>query len=157
MQTVGIISDTHGFIQPQILDWANQCDFIVHAGDVVDENILKQLKPRQKTVAVAGNNDEHIVYLPKVARLDLAGGALVVEHGDRFGRQVCHAQLRQDHSDAKMIIYGHTHKQALDLDAYPWVVNPGAAGRVRTFGGAGFVRLTIDDAKVWQLKSYQLA
>ena len=143
--TVGILSDSHGYLDPRIAQTVNQCDYIVHAGDIFNAQVLEQLKPGKKLVAVAGNNDHtsfwkkdeaHIVRtLPPRASLELPGGLLVVEHGHRLGNHPDHQQLRSDYSAARLIVYGHTHHRANDQAAEPWVVNPGASGRTRTHGG----------------------
>ncbi len=64
---------------------------------------------------------------------DLPGGKITIEHGHTHGaHQPCHDSLRKAHADAKVIIYGHTHKQVIDKSNNPWVVNPGAAGNTRS-------------------------
>lgn len=143
--TVGILSDSHGFLDPRIAQTVNQCDHIVHAGDIFNAAVLEQLKPRKKLVAVAGNNDfaafwskheaEVVNALPPRDSLELPGGLLVVEHGHRLGNHPEHEQFRSDHAEARLIVYGHTHHRIIDKDAEPWVVNPGASGKVRTHGG----------------------
>jgi putative phosphoesterase len=143
--TVGILSDSHGFLDPRIAQIVNQCDHIVHAGDIFNAQVLQQLKPRKKLVAVAGNNDfpafwndeeaEIVSALPHNDILELPGGTLAVEHGHRLGNHPEHNQFRIDHAAARLVVYGHTHHRAVDQDAEPWVVNPGASGKVRTHGG----------------------
>lgn len=143
--TVGILSDSHGYLDPRIADTVNQCDHIVHAGDIFNAHVLSQLKPKKELIAVAGNNDfsdfwkkeeaEVVNALPAMDKLELPGGLLVVEHGHRFGNHPGHEQFRADHTDARIIVYGHTHHRIIDQDAEPWVVNPGASGKVRTHGG----------------------
>lgn len=143
--TVGILSDSHGFLDPRIAETVNQCDYIVHAGDIFNAHVLEQLKPNKKLVAVAGNNDfdsfwseeeaDIVNALPQESKLQLPGGLLVVEHGHRLGNHPDHAEFRKNHTDARLVVYGHTHHRALDLDKQPWVVNPGASGKVRTHGG----------------------
>jgi putative phosphoesterase len=143
--TVGILSDSHGYLDPGIKDTVNQCDYIVHAGDIFNANILEQLQPKKELIAVAGNNDfpafwdaseEDVVKsLPKNNKLELPGGLLVVEHGHRLGNMPDHDDFRVDHADARLIVYGHTHRRVVDQKEYPWVVNPGASGKVRTHGG----------------------
>ena len=59
MIEVGILSDTHGVIHPEIIKLMNTCDFVIHAGDIVDEASLGVLNPKQKMIAVKGNNDIH--------------------------------------------------------------------------------------------------
>ena len=55
--TVGILSDSHGYLHPGIKDAVNQCDYIVHAGDIFNADVLQQLEPKKELIAVAGNND----------------------------------------------------------------------------------------------------
>ena len=143
--TVGILSDSHGYLDLRIAETVNQCDYIVHAGDIFNAHVLSQLKPAKKLIAVAGNNDfsdfwreeeaEVVNDLPAMDKLELPGGLLVVEHGHRFGNKPEHGQLRSSHTEARVIVYGHTHHRVIDQDAEPWVVNPGASGKVRTHGG----------------------
>lgn len=143
--TVGILSDSHGFLDPRIAETVNQCDYIVHAGDIFNAHILEQLKPKRELVVVAGNNDYPGLWkdeetaivkaLPQKNSLELPGGVIFVEHGHRLGNHPEHDQLRKDHAEARLIVYGHTHHRIIDQQEQPWVVNPGASGKVRTHGG----------------------
>jgi putative phosphoesterase len=152
---IGILSDTHGFIHPDIIALITRCDFAVHAGDIIDEKTLLSLKPKHPLIAVQGNNDAHLSQLKTVEKLTLLGGEIVVEHGHLHGQmQPSHASLRAAYPNAKLIIYGHTHQQIVDKTASPWVVNPGAAGRVRNHGGSKCMLLTIQSATDWRVKSY---
>ncbi|MEE1539786.1 MAG: metallophosphoesterase family protein, partial [Arenicellales bacterium] len=55
---VGIVSDTHGFIDPRIIDVVAKCDIAVHAGDIGNANSLVSLETRLGYItAVRGNND----------------------------------------------------------------------------------------------------
>ena len=143
--TVGILSDSHGFLDPRIADTVNQCDYIIHAGDIFNAHVLEQLKPKKELIAVAGNNDypafwdaaeaEIVEALPKESELTLPGGTIVIEHGHRLGNHPEHDDFRKDHADARLVVYGHTHHRIIDQDAEPWVVNPGASGKIRNHGG----------------------
>ena len=156
VKSVVILSDTHSFIHPDIISLASRCDVVVHAGDVGSEEVLKQLKPLEKTIAVAGNNDDHLANLDTIAELELPGGKLVVEHGHRHGHyHIPHQSLRQAHKKAKLVVYGHTHQQVCDLSDEPWIVNPGAAGRTRTNGGASCLLLTASNQTDWQIKPFR--
>ncbi len=153
-----IISDTHGFIHPSIVSLASSCDIAIHAGDIVDYASLEQLQPHEQLIAVAGNNDAHIPHLKDSAVLQLFSHKIVIEHGHKHGHyQPSHESLRQSYPQAKIIIYGHTHKQVIDKTTTPWVVNPGAAGRVRTHGGSSCLILTAADSKDWRLKPLRFA
>jgi predicted phosphodiesterase len=118
--------------------------------------------------AVAGNNDyagaagwlatDHglVNSLPRLLRLALPGGELVIEHGHRLGDRPDHARFRSDHGDARMVVYGHTHRRIIDREAEPWVVNPGAAGNTRTRGGPSCLVL-IADANNWEIEEFVFA
>ena len=142
---VSILSDTHGYLDRRIAELVRGCDYAIHAGDIMGAHVLEQLHPRKAVIAVAGNNDhpafwasdeaEIVSALPKMTDLELPGGTVRIEHGHRLGGFPDHAQLRWDHAEVKLVVYGHTHKRIIDQQAEPWVVNPGAAGRERTKGG----------------------
>ena len=160
--TLGLISDTHGTMACDLLPLLAECDVIVHAGDLLDPGELRQLNPRSgHVIVVRGNNDTPKQWpggydalldsLPDQAEIALPGGLLVVEHGHRVNpARTRHQRLRRRHPEARAIVYGHTHRRAIDTDETPWVLNPGAAGRQRAYGGTGFLRLvaTRDDWRV---------
>lgn len=159
-----LLSDTHGQVHPQILALAAEAEAIVHAGDIGHPRVLEELaETGRPLVAVRGNNDvpgkwpaeAHglLEELPLTSGLDLPGGRLAVEHGDRANPVARrHAVLRARHAGARLVLYGHSHRQLIDDAAEPWVVNPGAAGRSRTYGGAGCVLLHTA-AEQWSLEA----
>lgn len=160
--TVGILSDTHGYLDPRISEVVNQCDYIIHAGDICSAQVLEQLTPKKQLLAVAGNNDypafwdrkdaDIVSALPKSIRLDLPGGLVIVEHGHRLGGFPDHDQFRWDHAEARLVIYGHTHRRIIDQEAEPWIVNPGAAGRERTKGGPSCLLLNASETE-WAIET----
>lgn len=161
--TIAIVSDTHGFLDPRIAEIVLACDIAVHAGDIGSQRVLAALKPRRGiVVAVRGNNDmpekwaenerAELGLLPSEFRLDLPGGYVHVVHGDRMGRaKDLHAQLRKRYADARAIVYGHSHRLICDCAENPWVLNPGAAGRQRTYGGPSCLLLRAD-ARRWRVE-----
>jgi putative phosphoesterase len=161
---VALGSDTHGVLDPRILEVASGCDHVVHAGDIGRAEILDQLSAQgARLVAVSGNNDvatkwppqqrDLLARLVQEARLELPGGHLVVVHGDRINpARQRHQRLRRLYPEARLVVYGHSHRQVCDRSASPWIVNPGAAGRSRTFGGPSMVILTPTDRE-WTLES----
>lgn len=160
---IAIISDTHGHIDPNIIEVLKGCDQIIHAGDICGAHVLEQLNEINiEIIAVAGNNDVEGLWpmhetdvvnsLPDVAEIDLPGGKLKIEHGHRHGMQKpCHNSLRDAHPEARAIIYGHTHTMLIDEDKHPMVLNPGAAGQTRTRGGPSCLVLTASEDK-WDVE-----
>ena len=163
---VGILSDTHGYLDPRIADVIRSCDYAIHAGDIMGYHILEQLQPRNNVIAVAGNNDhpgiwdeteaEIVSALPEETELELPGGIARIEHGHRLGGFPDHDQLRWDHADVKLVVYGHTHKRIIDQQAEPWIVNPGAAGRERTKGGPSCLILRASETE-WTFETVVFA
>jgi putative phosphoesterase len=152
---IGILSDTHGTIHPGVINLMNDCDFVIHAGDIVDESSLSVLNPKQKMIAVKGNNDQHISSFGEVELVEFPGGNIAIEHGHLHGHvQPSHDSLRATYPDSKVIIYGHTHKQVIDKQQAPWVINPGSAGKIRNYGAARCLTLTIENQKEWNIEQH---
>lgn len=128
---LGIISDTHGLLRPEVFETFSGVDHILHAGDVGPLELLTELEAIAPVTAVYGNTDgmEARARLRRVASLQLDGFNIVVTHGDQFGRGVKPEQLQQAFPEADLIIYGHSHIPLLEtVDLVVTVMNPGAAG-----------------------------
>lgn len=127
---LGVISDTHGQLRPEVCDAFAQVDHILHSGDVGTWQIMIELEALAPVTAVYGNTDgaELRHRLPQVATVELDGFAVVVTHGDQFGSPTP-AALHAAFPAAEIIVYGHTHQPLLELiDRTVTVVNPGSAG-----------------------------
>ena len=147
--TIGIISDTHGYLDKRIINVLKNCDYAIHAGDICGQAILKAMQPKMRKIfAVAGNNDCYChenKNLPEELSLQLPYGIISIEHGHRHGMsKPSHRSLREKYSTSRIIVYGHTHKQLLDNKKLPWVINPGAAGLTRNHGGPSCLILHCD-------------
>ncbi|HKK04253.1 MAG TPA: metallophosphoesterase family protein [Gammaproteobacteria bacterium] len=152
---IALVSDTHGALDPRVAAVVADCDYAVHAGDIGNGQVLDAMGPRSGAViAVRGNNDSTAKWPPEQrARLDaleeqaelqLPGGRLVIVHGHRHGAaRERHRRLRASYPHARAIVYGHSHRLVCDTDAEPWVLNPGAAGRARTYGGPSCLVLAV--------------
>lgn len=130
---VGVISDTHGLLRPEVFEVFREVDHILHGGDVGEPQILIELEALAPVTAVYGNVDgpELRSRLPQVAELELDGFAIVVTHGDQFGHPTPE-KLHAAFPKAEIIVYGHTHKPLLELvDKTVTVMNPGGAGHPR--------------------------
>jgi len=166
IKKITIISDTHGIIDEKIVPYLKHTDMIIHAGDIMDTKIIKQLNSYcENVVLVAGNNDiperfsnpddkEIISKLNKVEQFEIENNIITVEHGDRFGHHPSHDDLRFEYPKSKLIVYGHTHNQVCDKNSKPWIVNPGAAGHTRNNdGGPCFMEIQIDNNN-WEIQPY---
>jgi putative phosphoesterase len=130
---LGIISDTHGLLRPEVFDVFREVDHILHAGDVGPAELLTELETLAPVTAVYGNTDgwDLRTRLPQVATLRLDGFDIVVTHGDQFGSPTPE-KLNAAFPSAEIIVYGHTHRPLLTrVDVVVTVRNPGGAGPKR--------------------------
>lgn len=129
---IGLISDTHGRLRPEVFSRFEDVERILHAGDVGSVGILDELEVIAPVTAVFGNTDGMSLRsrTSDVATLELAGHSVVVVHGHQLGSPTPEA-LRAAHPDARVIVYGHTHRPLVHDTDGVLVVNPGAAGAAR--------------------------
>ncbi|HLZ44349.1 MAG TPA: metallophosphoesterase family protein [Gemmatimonadales bacterium] len=130
---LGVISDTHGMLRPEVFDIFREVDHILHGGDVGRSDLLVELRALAPVTAVYGNSDglDLRKELPQVAELELDGFRIVVTHGDQFGSPNP-AKLHEAFPLAEIIIFGHSHRPVLELvDKTVTVMNPGGAGAPR--------------------------
>jgi putative phosphoesterase len=127
---VGLISDTHGLVRPDVHTALAGVELILHAGDVGNQEVLDELRLIAEVRAVRGNTDGHELGLPEFLQLTLAGMLIHVSHGHEVGRPTSE-NLAAAYPDADVIIYGHTHRERIDQVGRQLIVNPGAAGARR--------------------------
>lgn len=130
---LGVISDTHGLLRPEVFDVFKEIDHVLHCGDVGKWDVVVALQALAPVTAVFGNVDGHDIRarLPEVAEVELDGFRIVVTHGDQLGSPTP-AKLHEVFPSAEIIVYGHTHKPLLELvDKTVTVMNPGGAGAPR--------------------------
>src|SRR5689334_24333544 len=94
---LGVISDTHGQLRPEVFDVFAAVDHILHGGDVGSWQIMIELEALAPVTAVFGNTDgpELRHRLPQVATVELDGFEVVVTHGDQLGAPTP-AKLHED-------------------------------------------------------------
>ena len=166
--TVGVLSDTHNQLNDIVINSFSNCDAIIHAGDIGDANILEQLNTYSDHVfSVRGNNDieekwpandlSTLSEIPDNLELFFDDQVIAVTHGHQFHKvQNRHDQLRNQFPHANIIIYGHSHHIKCDQEQSPWVINPGAGGYTRTFGGASCMILKYDN-KLWDIEQFRVS
>ncbi|HUE95821.1 MAG TPA: metallophosphoesterase family protein, partial [Longimicrobiaceae bacterium] len=146
---LGLVSDTHGLLRPEVFEAFEGVDRILHAGDVGDEEILVELEAIAPVTAVWGNVDGFALRqrLPEVARLDLEGVAVAIVHGQQFGSPTPAAVARA-HPDAALVVFGHSHEPVIERVGQVLAVNPGSAGPARFGLPVAVAIATILDRKV---------
>lgn len=121
---IGIISDTHGLLRPQVLEILKTCDCIFHGGDINKEGILDMIRPLASIYVVRGNNDkEWAEGLSKTLRFTIEGVEFFMVHNKK--------DVDWELGSAQVVIFGHTHKYFEKMiDGRLWL-NPGSCGRRR--------------------------
>jgi uncharacterized protein len=144
---VGLISDTHGLLRPDVERAFADVDLIVHAGDVGGRDVLEALARIAPTEAVYGNVDDPSD--PALARertVPIGRLMLHVSHGHELGRPTADLVLARYAGD--VLVFGHTHRALVERRGDRLVVNPGAAGPRRFDVTPSVARLTVEGARV---------
>ena len=143
---IGLISDTHGLLRPDVHTALAGVELILHAGDVGGEEILDELALIAPVRAVFGNTDpaDH-PGLVNALDLTIDGVRIHVSHGHEV-RRPTPALLATTYT-ADVIVYGHTHRQLVQYVGDTLVVNPGAAGARRFDLEPSVARLRISDGR----------
>src|SRR5437667_7057712 len=130
---IGIISDTHGLLRPELFEVFRDVDRILHAGDVGEPALLRELETLAPVTAVWGNTDGFELRSSVAERIEtrLEGFDFLLIHGHQLGVPTPEA-LHEAYPDAEIIIFGHTHRPFLGIiDEVVTVMNPGGAGPFR--------------------------
>ena len=126
---IGLISDTHGLVRPEVFGALEGVELILHAGDV-GEGVLDELAAIAPIEAVYGNTDAtDDPRLVQSIERTIGGVRIHVSHGHELGSPTPERLAAK--YDADVIVYGHTHQQKVVELNGRLVVNPGAAGQRR--------------------------
>jgi len=139
---IGLISDTHGLVRPDVHTALAGVELILHAGDVGGDEILDELALIAPIQAVYGNTDSPgDPRLSASIRYSVDGVRIHVSHGHEIGAP--RPEKLIERYDADVIVYGHTHRPLIVRAGGRLVVNPGAAGPRRFDIKPSVARLTI--------------
>jgi putative phosphoesterase len=121
---VGLISDTHGLLRPQAIEALRGNDFIIHAGDVGDPDILRQLTAIAPVTAVRGNVDTEpwARVLPQTAVLAVGEALIYVVH------DILDLDVDPAAAGFHAVVSGHSHRPAEEVRGGVLYINPGSAG-----------------------------
>ena len=125
---IGVISDNHGYLDPAVLTVFAGVTHIIHAGDIMDADILSALETIAPVTAVCGNLDagELAERLPREAAGEIAGVRFLVGHKPkRLLNRLSAGKFEGERPD--LVVWGHTH-----VPSAAWVdgalyLNPGTA------------------------------
>ena len=141
--TIGVISDTHGLLRPEAVSALAGSRFIVHGGDVGGERILNALDRVAPVTVVRGNTDTDAWGrgLPKTNTLDTGGVRIYVVH------DIADLDIDPRSAGVSVVVYGHSHRPAIEHREGVLFLNPGAAGARRFDLPVSVARLVIDSGR----------
>ena len=137
---IGILSDTHGLMRPEVMEILKTCDYIFHAGDVNKPELLDMIRPLGFIYVVRGNNDrEWAEGLAKTLHFTVEGVEFFMTHNKK--------DVAWNLGSVQVVIFGHTHKyQEKIVDGRLWL-NPGSCGRRRFDQEITMAVMTVDQGK----------
>ena len=150
MHRVGIISDTHGLLRPEVVKALKGCNVILHGGDINSAKILEELKGIAPTYAVRGNNDkEWARVLPETVSVELYGVRFFMVHNKK------HIPKNLENTD--VVIFGHSHKYEEKRVDGMLMLNPGSCGPRRFTQPITYAVLEVEDDHSFQVKKVEIA
>ena len=118
---LAILSDTHGLLRPQVVEYLKTADAILHGGDINKPAIVEQLQQFAPLYIVRGNNDkEWAEDIPHDLTVTLEGVTFFMVHNKK--------EVPADLSGVDVVVFGHSHKYVQEeKDGILWL-NPGSCG-----------------------------
>ena len=161
MTRIGVLSDTHGLLDPRVFEHFKDVDEIWHAGDIGSEDVLHRLRAFKPTRAVFGNMDSGDVRysLSEFYRFKVEDVNVLMTH---IGGYPGHynpwliPMFRKEPPD--LFVCGHSHILKVQYDSMfkMLTMNPGAAGKQGWQPCQTLLRFTIDGNKIDNLEVIEL-
>lgn len=160
MTRIGLLSDTHSYLDPQLFTHFDTCDELWHAGDVGALTVMEQLRTFRPLRIVCGNIDREAPDLPSHQRFTLEGFTVWMTHiggaPPRYNPAV-RPRLQADPPD--LFVCGHSHILKVMRDSAlrnMLFINPGAAGKTGFQKMRTAVRFTLDTGKISDMQVIEL-
>lgn len=127
---IGLISDTHGFLDSRVQEIFEGVEHILHAGDVGPYALLHELEQIAPVTAVLGNTDTFLT-LRETEMIQLADRQFLVHHIVDPRSSSDPVASRMHHAPPDVVVFGHTHQPFCETIGTTLFLNPGYAGRQR--------------------------
>jgi hypothetical protein len=124
MLRIGLISDTHGLLRPEVLDFLRGSDHILHGGDICDAAVLEALAALAPVTAVRGNNDRG-AWADRLRHHETVRFEDVRVH---VVHDISELAIDAAAEGVQAVIHGHSHKPKVEQRGDVLHVNPGSAG-----------------------------
>ena len=131
MFKIGIISDTHNFLDPKIATLFAGVEHILHAGDIGLPRIILELEAVAPVTAVSGNTDDPGLNYRTTEVISLAGRKFLLHHIVNWQGLAENLQAKIAREWPDVVVFGHTHKPFSERLNGTLFFNPGYAGKNR--------------------------
>ncbi|GAB2581579.1 metallophosphoesterase family protein [Spirosoma areae] len=160
MTRIGLLSDTHSYLDPQILQHFNTCDEVWHAGDVGALVVAEQLRDFRPLRVVSGNIDRTTSELPTNQRFSCEGLDIWITHiggsPPKYNPTVRPALLT---NPPDLFVCGHSHILKITRDPALHnllFINPGAAGKTGFHVMRTAIRFSLDAGRILDMQVIEL-
>lgn len=143
---IGLISDTHGYLDPRVPEIFEGVERILHGGDIGYASIILELEGIAPVTAVLGNNDFGLDYR-ETEVVELGGCKFLVHHIVEPRRLTDSLKSRVKHAAPHVLMFGHTHKPFNEVIDGIHFLNPGYAGKPRFKLERSVAILHLEDAQ----------
>ena len=123
-KVIGVVSDTHGLLRPEVAEVFAGVRLILHAGDIGKPEVVEQLKLIAPVVAVRGNNDKGTWarMIPETELAQVDGIRIYIVH------DVKDVDFDPAEKRIHVVVSGHSHRPSIDRRRTVLFMNPGSAG-----------------------------
>ena len=125
---IGVLSDTHGFLDPRVERIFAGVDHILHAGDIGYAALILELEFIAPVTAVLGNTDQDLTFRLTEA-VELAQKKFLIHHIVSPRELSDTVSTRIARERAEIVVFGHTHKKFAETLNGVFFFNPGYAGK----------------------------
>ena len=158
---IGLLSDTHSYLDPKVFEYFADCDEVWHGGDVGDASLLDELEAFKPLRGVYGNIDDSAVRrrLPLNLNFEVEGLRVFITHiGGYPGRYTPRVRKLLDEHKPGLYICGHSHilKVMMDKKRHCLHMNPGACGKHGFHRMRTLLRFDVADGRVDNLEVIEL-
>jgi len=156
---IGLLSDTHSFLDPKIFDHFKDCDEIWHAGDIGNTDIINSLEQFKPIRAVFGNIDDKDLQIrfPEDLWFDIEGMKIWMTHiGGAPPNYNPRIKKIFKEKTPDVFIGGHSHILRVKKDGEMLYINPGACGNHGFHNIKTIIRMEIAHAKIGKMEVIEL-
>ena len=138
---IAILSDTHGLLRPEVMEYLQTVDAILHGGDINRQSLVDELRQYAPLYVVRGNNDKDWAEaIPHDLTVTLGGVTFFMVHNKK--------EVPADLPGVDVVVFGHSHKyMQQEQDGVLWL-NPGSCGPRRFHQEITMILAEVADSRI---------